>query len=197
SLGFRIASADAYRLTREKIAFITAYLQETLSGVRVVRAFGREARHLARFGELNDDNRAANMKTVNLNAAYFPAVELLSAIVTVAILLYGGYQAIDGAVTVGVLVAFVTALNTFFDPIQQLSQLYTTYQAGMAALDKIFELLDEEPDLADRPDAIRLERLRGEIEFDDVVFSYGGAQTGDAMCHVSVHIPPGQTVALV
>jgi ATP-binding cassette subfamily B protein len=103
------------------------------------------------------------MKTVNLNAAYFPAVELLSALVTVAILLYGGYQAIDGAVTVGVLVAFVTALNNFFDPIQQLSQLYTTYQSGMAALDKIFELLDEQPDLVDAPGAIELGRLRGEI----------------------------------
>ena len=90
------------------------------------------------------------MKTVNLNAAYFPAVELLSALVTAGILLYGGLQAIQGDVTVGVLVAFIAALNNFFDPIQQLSQLYTTYQAGMAALDKIFELLDEEPDLRDR-----------------------------------------------
>jgi ABC-type multidrug transport system fused ATPase/permease subunit len=196
SLAFRIASADAYRLTREKIAVITAYLQETLSGVRVVRAFGREARHLNRFAKLNDDNRAANMKTVNLNAAYFPAVELLSAIVTVAILLYGGYQAIDGAVTVGVLVAFVTALNNFFDPIQQLSQLYTTYQSGMAALDKIFELLDEQPELVDAPDAIELGRLRGEITFEDVSFRYAG-QDEWARCGADLQVPPGQTVALV
>jgi ABC-type multidrug transport system fused ATPase/permease subunit len=196
SLGFRIASADAYRITRERIALISAYLQETLSGVRVVRAFGREGRHLARFGELNDDNRAANMKTVNLNAAYFPAVELLSAIVTVAILLYGGYQAIDGAVTVGVLVAFVTALNNFFDPIQQLSQLYTTYQSGMAALDKIFELLDEQPELVDAPDAVQLGRLRGEIAFEGVAFRYQG-QDEWALCDIDLHVPPGQTVALV
>jgi ABC-type multidrug transport system fused ATPase/permease subunit len=196
SLGFRIASADAYRITRERIAVISGYLQETLSGVRVVRAFGREGRHLARFGELNDDNRAANMKTVNLNAAYFPAVELLSAIVTVAILLYGGYQAIDGAVTVGVLVAFVTALNNFFDPIQQLSQLYTTYQSGMAALDKIFELLDEQPELVDAPDAVQLGRLRGEIAFEGVSFRYQG-QDEWALCDVDLHVPPGQTVALV
>jgi ABC-type multidrug transport system fused ATPase/permease subunit len=196
SLGFRIASADAYRITREKIAVITAYLQETLSGVRVVRAFGREQRHLERFGELNDENRAANMKTVNLNAAYFPGVELLSAIVTVAILLYGGYQAIDGSVTVGVLVAFVAALNNFFDPIQQLSQLYTTYQSGMAALDKIFELLDEQPELVDAPDAVTLGQLRGEIAFEDVSFRYGG-QDEWALCDVDLHVPPGQTVALV
>jgi ABC-type multidrug transport system fused ATPase/permease subunit len=196
SLGFRIASADAYRLTREKIAVITAYLQETLSGVRVVRAFGREARHLKRFAGLNDDNRAANMKTVHLNAAYFPAVELLSALVTVAILLYGGYQAIDGAVTVGVLVAFVTALNNFFDPIQQLSQLYTTYQSGMAALDKIFELLGEQPDIVDAPDAVELGRLRGEIAFEEVSFRYAGQEEW-ALCSTDLHVPPGQTVALV
>ena len=80
-VAFRIASADAYRATREKIATITGYLQETLSGIRVVRAFGQEPRHIERFGELNEENRVANMKTVNLNAAYFPAVELLSALV--------------------------------------------------------------------------------------------------------------------
>jgi ABC-type multidrug transport system fused ATPase/permease subunit len=86
SLVFRIVSADAYRLTREKVAAITAYLQETLSGVRIVRAFAQEPRHLERFAELNDDNRDANMKTVNLNAAYFPGVELLSAVATIVIL---------------------------------------------------------------------------------------------------------------
>jgi ABC-type multidrug transport system fused ATPase/permease subunit len=197
SFVFRIISADAYRLTREKISAITAYLQETLSGIRVVRSFGQESRHEKRFAELNEANRAANMTTVYLNAAYFPGVELLSAIATAGILLFGGIQALQGEVTIGVLVAFVAALNNFFDPIQQLSQLYTTYQAGMAALDKIFELLDEEPDLADRPDAIQLDRLRGEIEFDDVVFRYGGEESGEAMCHINVHIPPGQTVALV
>jgi ABC-type multidrug transport system fused ATPase/permease subunit len=194
SLAFRIISADAYRATREKVAQITAYLQETLSGIRVVRAFAQEERHVARFAELNEENRWANMKTVNLNAAYFPGVELLSALATAGILLYGGLQAIDGDITVGVLVAFLAALNNFFDPIQSLSQLYTTYQAGMAALDKIFELLDEEPDLVDAPDAIELPRIRGEIVLDDVSFSYGA---GEALCHVSLTVPPGQTVALV
>src|SRR5207248_2250861 len=144
ALAFRIASADAYRLTREKIATITGYLQETLSGIRVVRAFGQEERHITRFGELNEENRRANMTTVNLNAAYFPGVELLSALVTVGILLFGGFEAINGHTSTGVVFAFIAALNNFFDPIQQLSRLYTTYQSGMAALDKIFELLDEE-----------------------------------------------------
>ncbi|MDP1847919.1 MAG: ABC transporter ATP-binding protein [Solirubrobacteraceae bacterium] len=200
SLAFRVASADAYARTRTAIGSITAYLQETLSGIRVVRSFGQEPRHLERFRALNTSNRDVNMTTVNLNAAYFPAVELLSALATVGIVVYGGMQAIDGDITPGVVFAFVAALNLFFDPIQQLSHLYTTYQAGMAALDKIFELLDEEPDLVDAPDAVELDRLRGEIELRDVSFGYGGDEGEDtvwALHEVSLTIPPGQTVALV
>ena len=137
-----------------------------------MRSFGQEPQHLERFRELNDANRDANMTTVHLNAAYFPAVELLSALATVGILLYGGFQVIDGEMSAGVVIAFVLALNGFFDPIQQLSQVYTTYQSGMAALDKIFELLEVEPDLVDAPDAAELGVLRGEIELRDVTFSY-------------------------
>lgn len=199
-VAFRIASADAYRLTREKIASITGYLQETLSGIRVVRAYGQEKRHIEQFRQLNDENRAANMTTVNLNAAYFPAVEFLSALVTVEILVVGGLEAINGHATTGVVFAFIAALNNFFDPIQQLSQLYTTYQSGMAALDKIFELLDEEPDLLDPPDAVELPAIRGELRFDDVSFQYGSGPDGAgayALRGVDLVIPPGQTVALV
>jgi ATP-binding cassette subfamily B protein len=201
SLAFRIASADAYARTRTAIGSITAYLQETLSGVRVVRSFSQERRHIARFRELNERNREINMTTVNLNAAYFPAVELLSALATVGILLYGGLQAVDGEVEVGVIVAFVAALNLFFDPIQQLSQLNTTYQSGMAANDKSFELLDVEPDLVDAPDAVELGRLRGEIELRDVSFGYGSSPDDEdfvwALQDVSLKVAPGQTVALV
>jgi ABC-type multidrug transport system fused ATPase/permease subunit len=198
SLVFRIASAGAYRLTREKIANITAYLQETLSGVRVVRSFGQEGRHVARMSELNEENREANMRTVYLNAAYFPVVELLSAIGTAAILVYGGYQAIDGNIETGILVAFVGYLNAFFDPIQQISQLYTTYQQGMAALDKIFDLLDTRPDMVDRPGALDPGPLRGEITLDDVWFSYGaGEDEGWALADIDLHVPAGETVALV
>jgi ATP-binding cassette subfamily B protein len=195
---FRIASAGAYRLTREKIAAITGYLQESLSGIRVVRAFGAERRHIARFRELNDENRAANMTTVKLNAAYFPGVELLSALVTVEILLVGGYEVINGHVSTGVVFGFIAALNNFFDPIQQLSQLYTTYQSGMAALDKIFELMDEQPEIVDRPNAVSLERIRGELRFEDVSFSYGAAEDSAwALQDIDLVIPAGQTVALV
>ena len=212
SLVFRIVSTGAYRATREKIAAITAYLQETLSGVRVVRSFGQEPRHVDVMTDLNEQNRAANMKTVYLNAAYFPAVELLSAIGTGVILLYGGNQAIDGRIEIGVLVAFVGYLQTFFDPIQQLSQLYTTYQQGMAALDKIFDLLDTEPDMTDAPGAIDPGGLRGKITMEGVWFSYAdnpagrtreraaAAQVPDdqwALREVDLHVPAGQTLALV
>ena len=199
SLAFRVVSADAYKRTRETISSITSYLQESLSGIRIVRSFGQEPQHLRRFRELNERNREANMVTVNLNAAYFPAVELLSALATVGILLYGGFQVIDGEMSAGVVIAFVLALNGFFDPIQQLSQVYTTYQSGMAALDKIFDLLDIEPDLVDAPDAVELGRLRGEIELRDVTFSYAGSGADEirAVSNVSLIVPPGQTVALV
>jgi len=201
SVVFRIVSAGAYRATRERIAAITGYLQESLSGVRVVRSFGQEGRHLDEMTELNEANRAVNMRTVYLNASYFPAVELLAAVGTAAILLYGGTQAIDEAIQVGVVVAFVGYLTVFFEPIQQLSQLYTTYQQGMAALDKIFDLLDTEPDMVDAPEAIDPGPLRGEIELEGVWFSYAeGDEPTDgawALEDVDLHVPPGQTLALV
>ncbi len=222
SLVFRIVAASAYRITRERIAEVTAYLQETLSGVRVVRSFAQERRHITRMSELNELNRQANLKTVYLNASYFPAVELLSAIGTAVILLYGGYQALDLTgdaqhAQIGVVVAFVGYLSTFFDPIQQLSNLYTTYQQGMAALDKIFDLLDTEPDMVDKPGALDPRPLRGEIEMDGVWFSYGldraaGLKRSSgkierldeepafddwALRDVSIEVPAGQTLALV
>ena len=224
SLWFRIVSAGAFRRTRETIGSITAYLQETLSGIRVVRSFAQEPVHEAQFTVLNQDNRDANMTTVKLNAAYFPTVEMLSGVAVGAIVLYGGLQAIEGHITVGTVVAFVAALSNLFEPIQQLSQLYATYQSGMAALEKIFQLLDVRPDLDDRPGAIELGRIAGEVDFDDVSFAYArrpqraaaagaepaAAGTGTAgangsapdeqvlaLDHINLQIPPGQTVALV
>jgi ATP-binding cassette subfamily B protein len=201
SVIFRIVSAGTYRATRERIAAVTSYLQETLSGVRVVRSFGQEPRHEAVMTDLNEQNRAVNMKTVYLNASYFPAVELLAAIGTAVILVYGGSQAIENTIKIGVIVAFVGYLTTFFEPIQQLSQLYTTYQQGMAALDKIFDLLDTKPDMVDAPGAIDPGTLNGEIELDGVWFSYSDdAEPGEntwALEGVDLHVPPGQTLALV
>ncbi len=214
SIWFRLVSAGAFRRTRETIGAITAYLQETLSGIRVVRTFGQEPAHEARFAGLNRDNEDANMVTVRLNAAYFPGVEMLSGVALALIVLYGGYQAIDGHITVGTVVAFVATLSFLFEPIQQLSQLYTTYQSGMAALEKIFILLDTEPELEDRPDARTLGPIRGEVSFEDVSFAYRprsrrrdrDGTTGPeaeparevlALEHVNLHVPAGQTIAFV
>ncbi|HUN79406.1 MAG TPA: ABC transporter ATP-binding protein [Solirubrobacteraceae bacterium] len=201
SIWFRLTSAGAFRRTRETIGVLTAYLQETLSGIRVVRSFGQEGRHERQFATLNEDNCDANMTTVKLNAAYFPAVEMLSGLALALIVLYGGYQAIDGHITAGTVVAFVATLSYLFEPIQQLSQLYTTYQSGMAALEKIFQLLDTEPTTVDRPDAVTLERIRGAVRFEDVSFAYrprgGGAEEVYALRDIDLDIPPGQTVALV
>jgi ABC-type multidrug transport system fused ATPase/permease subunit len=199
AFAFRIASADAYRRTRERIAAITGYLQESLSGIRIVRSFGQEQAHIARFAELNEDNRRANLTTVYLNAAYFPLVELLSGLVTVEILVLGGIEVMDGHATTGVVFAFIAALNNFFNPIQQLSQLYTTYQSGMAALDKIFQLLDEKPDLQDATDATPLPRLRGELRFDHVSLRYGPdvEDAAWALRDIDLRVAPGETVALV
>ena len=132
---------------------ITGYLQETLSGIRVVRAFGQEPQpHRPLRGAQRREPRRQHDDRQSQRRV-LPAVELLSALVTVEILVVGGVEAINGHTSTGVVFAFIAALNNFFDPIQQLSQLYTTYQSGMAALDKIFGLLDEEPDLVDAPDA--------------------------------------------
>jgi ABC-type multidrug transport system fused ATPase/permease subunit len=226
SIWFRLTSAGAFRRTRETIGAITGYLQETLSGIRVVRSFGQEPVHEARFAELDEDNREANMVTVRLNAAYFPAVEMLSGVALALIVLYGGYQAIDGHITVGTIVAFVATLSFLFEPIQQLSQLYTTYQSGMAALEKIFQLLDVKPTLEDAPNAPEIGPIRGEVSFEDVSFAYTPrskrrkdaaqpAQSGNgaapqgaaadeqepeevlALEHIDLHVPAGQTIALV
>ncbi len=252
SIWFRLVSAGAFRRTRETIGTITAYLQETLSGIRVVRSFGQEPRHEAQFAQLNRENCDANMVTVRLNAAYFPTVEMLSGVALALIVLYGGYQAINGHITPGTVVAFVATLAFLFEPIQQLSQLYTTYQSGMAALEKIFQLLDTPPTLEDSPGATPLGVIRGDVCFDGVSFAYnprrrrrqagttsssgngtattpaspspngagaavalapeiaagaaaGAITNGDgtapaevlALDQVDLHVPPGQTVALV
>jgi ABC-type multidrug transport system fused ATPase/permease subunit len=206
SLVFRRYSAGAFKETRERISAITSHLQETLSGVRVVRSFGQEDRHLARMTELNVLNRQANMKTVYLNATYFPATELMTAIGTAAILLFGGYQAMNGNIMIGVLVSFIGYLQLFFDPIQQLAQLYATYQQGMAALDKIFGLLDTEAEIVDAPRAVEAGRIDGSLEFDGVSFSYateaermGSADQAArwAVKDIDLTVEAGETVALV
>ncbi len=192
---FRVYSTRAYRRTRERVAEVLATLQETLAGIRVVQGFGRQEPTERIFRRVNDEYREANMLTVRLSGVYFPGVELLAGIGTAIILYFGSTRVLDQDLSVGVMVAFVGYLSSFFDPIQQLSQLYNTFQSAMAALEKIFGVLDTEPELSDPPDAAPLPPIAGRIELRGVTFGYGG---GDPVVHdVDLLIEPGETVALV
>jgi ABC-type multidrug transport system fused ATPase/permease subunit len=191
---FRVYSTRAYRRTRERVADVLATLQETLSGIRVVQGFGRQEPSERVFRRVNDEYREANMATVRLSGAYFPGVELLSGVGTAIILYFGATRVLDQDLTVGVMVAFLGYLSSFFDPIQQLSQLYNTFQSAMAALEKIFGVLDSRPELADAPDAVPLPPLRGEIELRGVSFGYGERYV---VSDVDLHVRAGETVALV
>ena len=193
---FRRYSSRAYRRTRERLAEVTASLQEDISGVRVVQAFRRERANERRFHEVNGAYREANVQTVNVSAVYFPVVDLLSATAMAVVLGYGGVLVIDGQITTGDLFVFIGLLSYFFEPVQQLSQFYQTFLAGTAALDKIFDVLDTDPRLTDRPDAKELPQITGRVEFEDVRFAYreGGAEV---LHGISFAVQPGQTVALV
>ncbi|MGE0028679.1 MAG: ABC transporter ATP-binding protein [Thermoleophilia bacterium] len=191
---FRVYSTRAYRRTRERVAEVLATLQETLSGMRVVQGFGRQEPTARLFAEVNDEYREANMSTIRLSGVYFPGVELLSGIGTAIILYFGATMVLDQTVTVGVMVAFVGYLSSFFDPIQQLSQLYATFQSAMAALEKIFGVLDTQPRLADAPDAVEMPPLQGDVELRGVGFAYDRIPV---LQDVDLHIRAGETVALV
>jgi ATP-binding cassette subfamily B protein len=192
---FRKHSARAYRQVRERLGMVTATLAEDIAGMRVVQAFTREAEQERSFREVNLSYRAANHRTIVLNGLYFPFVDFLSAIATAVVLGYGGYLVFDGNMTVGTLFAFVGYLSNFFDPVQQLSQLYNTFLSAVAALDQITRVLDEEPEVRDRPGAVELPRIDGNVKFDDVRFGYG---KGEEVLHgISLDVPAGTTVALV
>jgi ABC-type multidrug transport system fused ATPase/permease subunit len=191
---FRVRATRAYRATRERVAVVLSVLQETLSGVRVVQAHGRQEETRRRFRDANEEYREANMRTVTVSGIYFPGVELLAALGTALILWYGGSRVLDSDLSVGVMVAFIGYLASFFDPIQQLSQLYNTFQSAMAALEKIFGVLETDPRITDAPDATDLPDVAGRIDLDGVSFGYGRQYV---IRDVNLHIEPGTTVALV
>ena len=191
---FRVYSTRAYRLTRERVADVLATLQETLAGIRVVQGFGRQEPSARVFRRVNEEYREANMVTIRLSGVYFPGVEFLAGIGTAIILYFGSTRVLDQDLSIGVMVAFVGYLASFFDPIQQLSQLYNTFQSAMAALEKIFGVLDTEPELADPPDCAPLPPITGSIELRGVSFGYGPE---DVVHDVDLRIEPGETVALV
>ncbi|MDQ5819860.1 MAG: ABC transporter ATP-binding protein/permease [Actinomycetota bacterium] len=192
---FRLYSARAYRAVRERLGLVTATLAEDIAGMRVVQAFTREDQNLGRFRKVNEHYRAANQMTVVTNGLYFPFVDFLSSAATAVVLGYGGYRYFDGAVSIGTLLAFMLYLSNFFDPVQQLSQLYNTFLSAVAALDKIMDVLDEQPQVVDRPDARELPEITGHARFENVRFTYG---TGPEVLHgIDLDVEAGTTVALV
>jgi ABC-type multidrug transport system fused ATPase/permease subunit len=180
---------------RERLGTVTATLAEDIGGMRVLQAFTRERASTRRFREINNHYRAANQRTVILNGLYFPFVDFLSAIATAIVLGFGGYLALRGSMTTGTLFAFILYLSNFFDPVQQLSQLYNTFLSAVAALDKIMDVMDEEPEVVDRPGARSLPTIDGHVVFDGVRFRY---ETGGEVLHgIELDVPAGTTVALV
>jgi ABC-type multidrug transport system fused ATPase/permease subunit len=192
---FRIRSSRAYRAVRERLGLVTATLAEDIGGIRVVQAFRREPRNQQHFEEVNAHYREANQQTVVLNGLYFPFVDFLAALATAIVVGYGGWLASHDQISAGTLFAFVLYLSNFFDPVQQLSQLYNTFLAAVAALDKIMEVIDEEPEVLDTPGALDLERIHGDVRFDDVRFGYGNLP--EVLHGIDLDVPAGTTVALV
>ena len=192
---FRKRSGRAYRAVRETLGAVTATLAEDIAGMRVVQSFTREREARANFREVSDAYRISNMQTVVLSGLYFPLVDFLSSAATAVVLGYGGWLAFHGDVSIGILVAFLGYLSNFFDPVQQLSQLYNTFLSAVAALDKITDLLDEVPDVEDTPHALALDRITGRVAFEGVRFAYG---RGPEVLHgIDLDVPAGTTVALV
>ncbi len=192
---FRVRSARAYAAVRERLGLVTATLAEDIAGMRVVQAFARERENVASFRRVAERYREANMQTVVLNGLYFPFVDLLSTIALAVVLGYGGHLYFANAVTIGTLFAFMLYVQNFFDPVQQLSQLYNTFLSATAALDKITDVLDEQPEVVDRPGARDLGRIDGRVRFENVRFAYG---RGSEVLHgIDLDIPAGTTVALV
>ena len=192
---FRRYSTRAYRAVRERLGLVTATLAEDIAGMRVVQAFTREQINIRNFREVSERYRQSNQQTVVLNAFYFPFVDLLSTIALAIVLGYGGHLYFQGALEIGTLFAFMLYVQNFFDPVQQLSQLYGTFLSATAALDKINDLLDEKPEVIDDAEARDLGHLEGHVAFDGVRFSYG---RGDEVLHgIDLDVPVGTTVALV
>ncbi|MGW9121293.1 ABC transporter ATP-binding protein [Streptomyces sp. NPDC055663] len=195
---FRRKSVKAYELARERISVVNADLQESVSGLRIVQAFGREHDGTRRFAERSDHYREARVRGQWLISVYFPFVQLLSSVAAAAVLIVGAGRVDNGTLTTGALVAYLLYIDLFFAPVQQLSQVFDGYQQATVSLGRIQELLREptSTDAADEP--LDVLSLRGEIAFEDVSFAYGsGDGAEEALAGVDLRIPAGQTVAFV
>lgn len=185
----------AFRTTRETIGDVSSNLQEDISMVRESQAFNRTAQNVERFQQANAANRDANVRAGGVTSAFGPAIDVLSTIATAIVAGFGGWLAFNNIVTVGIVVAFLTYVDRFFRPVQQISALYTQMQAAFAASERIFELLDTAPDLTDHPLAPPLPAIKGELRFENVSFGYDPEEL--ILKNVSFEARPGETIAIV
>lgn len=184
-----------FRVTRQTIGELSAKLEEDISSVREAQAFNRVQLNIDEFSQLNAANRDANVQAVAITAAFLPSIDFLNTLATAGVLAYGGYLAVTGAATVGVVTAFLLYVQQFFRPIQILSQFYTQAQSAFAGLERIFLLLDEPVQLEDAIAAIEMPPMQGDVVFDHVTFGYTANQ--QVLKNVNLHAQPGQMIALV
>ncbi|RCJ40241.1 ABC transporter [Nostoc minutum NIES-26] len=184
-----------FRVTRQTIGELSAKLEEDIGSVREAQAFNRVPINIEEFNILNAANRDANVQAVAITAAFLPSIDFLNTLATAGVLAYGGYLAVTGAATVGVVTSFLLYVQQFFRPIQILSQFYTQAQSAFAGLERIFLLLDEPSQLQDAPDAIEMPPIQGEVKFENVMFGYNPNQL--VLKGVNLHAHAGQMVALV
>ncbi|AVH72659.1 ABC transporter ATP-binding protein [Nostoc sp. 'Lobaria pulmonaria (5183) cyanobiont'] len=184
-----------FRVTRQTIGELSAKLEEDIGSVREAQAFNRVQMNIAEFDILNAANRDANVEAVAITSAFLPSIDFLNTLATAGVLAYGGYLAVTGSATVGVVTSFLLYVQQFFRPIQILSQFYTQAQSAFAGLERIFLLLDEPSELKDIPDAIEMPPIQGEVTFENVKFGYNPEQL--VLKGVNLHAYPGQMVALV
>jgi ABC-type multidrug transport system fused ATPase/permease subunit len=192
---FRKESAKSYRVTREKVALVIVHFVESMNGIRAVQAFRREPRNQEIFDDVNDQYRAANLVAFRLVAWFMPEIRLIGNITIGVVLLYGGYLAYQGDVTVGVLAAFLLYLRQFFEPMMDISQFYNTFQSASAALEKISGVLEEEPGVPEPTVPTALTEARGDVRFDHVRFEY--VEGVSVLPDLDLSVPAGQTLALV
>ncbi|PWI06272.1 ABC transporter ATP-binding protein [Streptomyces sp. NWU339] len=192
---FRRASVKAYELARERVSTVNADLQESVSGLRIVQAFGRERHGNRRFTERSADYRAARIRGQWLISVYFPFVQFLASSAAAAVLIVGGARVDNGTLTTGALVAYLLYIDLFFAPVQQLSQVFDGYQQATVSLGRIQELLREPTSTEDAEKPLDVPSLRGQIAFEDVRFAYGDEE--EALSGIDLRIPAGQTVAFV
>jgi len=192
---FRRESARTYRRTRETVAVVIVHFVETMTGIRAVQAFRREPRNEEIFEAVNDDYRAANERAFRLVGLFMPGIKLIGNITVALVLFYGAYRALHGEITVGVLAAFLIYLRQFFEPMQEISQFYNSFQSASAALEKLSGVLEEDPDVPEPVQPVPLPTSRGEVRYEGVDFSYVADRP--VLRRLDLLLPAGQTVALV